>query len=164
MHAIFFGLKRAWHSTLRMARRTLAAFGLTAARFDLLYALYALPLRGASQSELRRTLGVSRTTVSRMLASLEDLGLVKRRLDFGDRRQRRVDLTRQGLRCIGQAVRRLIYTGAASLAVDVGLVGFRWHDDTACFVATGHVESQLDGIRRRYGDRATLDYPWHLDD
>jgi DNA-binding MarR family transcriptional regulator len=164
MHTILFGLKRAWHSTLRVTRGALAAFGLTAARFDLLYALYALPLRSAAQSQLWRELGVSRTTVSRMLASLEDLGLVKRRLDFGDRRQRRVDLTRQGLRCIGQAVRRLIHTGAADLAVDVGLVGFRWHDDTACFVATGHTESLLGGIRQRYGDRATLHYAWHPDD
>ena len=39
MHAIFFGLKRAHHGTLRITRRALIALGLTAARFDLLYAV-----------------------------------------------------------------------------------------------------------------------------
>ena len=38
MNAIFFGLKRAYHGTLRIYRRALANLGLTAARFDLLYA------------------------------------------------------------------------------------------------------------------------------
>ena len=37
MHAVFFDLKRAYHSTLRLTRRLLKRLGLTAARFDLLY-------------------------------------------------------------------------------------------------------------------------------
>jgi hypothetical protein len=39
MDATFFSLKRAFHGTLRLTRVTLAKLGLTAARFDLLYAL-----------------------------------------------------------------------------------------------------------------------------
>ena len=39
MDAIFFGLKRAFHGSLRIARFALTALGLTAARFDMLYAL-----------------------------------------------------------------------------------------------------------------------------
>ena len=35
MNAIFFGLKRAFHGTLRIARPMLTSLGLTAARFDL---------------------------------------------------------------------------------------------------------------------------------
>jgi hypothetical protein len=38
MHAVFLGLKRAWLSSLHRTRADFAAFGLTAARFDLLYA------------------------------------------------------------------------------------------------------------------------------
>jgi DNA-binding MarR family transcriptional regulator len=96
MNAIFFGLKRAFHSTLRVTRRMLTRLGLTAARFDM---LHALPRErryvgeGMRQSELRRQLGVSRPTVSRMLASLEELGLVLRKPDSKDRRQVFVALT-----------------------------------------------------------------------
>lgn len=74
MHAIFFGLKRAHHGTLRITRRILAALGLTAARFDLLYAVKKATRYGVNQSALRKVLGVSRATVSRMLASLEERG------------------------------------------------------------------------------------------
>ena len=85
VHNIFFGLKRAHHGTLRITRKLLAAFGLTAARFDLLYAVKK-ERRGILQSALRKVLGVSRATVSRMLASLEELGLVRRTFAKQDRR------------------------------------------------------------------------------
>jgi hypothetical protein len=68
MHAIFFGLKRAHHGTLCITRSVLAAMGLTAARFDLLYAVMT-SREGLAQSALRKLLGVSRATVSRMLTT-----------------------------------------------------------------------------------------------
>ena len=85
MHAVFFGLKRAHHSTLRISRTMLARIGLTAARFDLLYALNTSNKRngrGIRQATLRRVLGVGRTTVSRMLASLEQLPLTRVKLEY----------------------------------------------------------------------------------
>jgi DNA-binding MarR family transcriptional regulator len=81
MNANFFGLKRAFHGTLRITRASLTKPGLTAARFDMLYALPRDSQRfeqGMWQSDLRRQIGVSRPTVSRMLGSLEQLGLVCR--------------------------------------------------------------------------------------
>jgi hypothetical protein len=39
MNAILFGTKRAFHSFLSVTRRPLLSFGLTAARFDMLFAL-----------------------------------------------------------------------------------------------------------------------------
>ena len=78
MNAIFFGLKRAYHGTLRIYRHALARQGLTAARFDLLYAAREYRRHGVRQSSLRRALGVSAPTVSRMVASLEALGLLRR--------------------------------------------------------------------------------------
>jgi hypothetical protein len=48
--------------------------------------------------------------------------------------------------------------------VDTALATTEWHDDTACFVATGRFESFVTGIRRCFGDRATLHFPWHPDD
>jgi DNA-binding MarR family transcriptional regulator len=171
MHAIFFGLKRAWHGSLRTTRRALAAMGLTAARFDLLYALGPQdPHSWTTQRQLRRTLGVNRTTVSRMLGSLERLGLVTRRRAC-DRRTRIVELTERGRRLSRTATERLIGSGAAQLAVDsaiagapYGLAGACWYDDTACLYAGDVLESFLRGLRCTYGDRATLHYPWHPDD
>ena len=172
MHAIFFGLKRAWHGSLRISRRPLAAMGLTAARFDLLYALQrGEPPHSRTQRRLRLTLGVNRTTISRMLASLESLGFVTRERSFGDRRTRTVELTELGLRRIRLAIRSLIGDGAAQLAVDSAIAGgpgappgTMAHDDRACLVACEVLESFLGGMRETYGDVATLHYPWHPDD
>lgn len=75
MHAILGGLKRAWHGCLRVTRPVLAALALTAARFDL---LYVLEKGGRTRRQLRQTLGVDRTTISRMVGSLDALGFVVR--------------------------------------------------------------------------------------
>ncbi len=74
MHAVFFGLKRAHQGTLRITRGVLTALGLTAARFDLLFAVKKSSRYGLNQSALRKVLGVSRATVSRMLASTRRAG------------------------------------------------------------------------------------------
>jgi DNA-binding MarR family transcriptional regulator len=165
MNAIFFGLKRAFHGTLRVTRSPLRACGLTAARFDLLYALYERPLRAETQRKLARELGVTRSTVSRMLASLEALGLVVRTRPSTDRRQRWVALTDPGRSLIHCAVFRFCRTGAAQLAVDSALGGERWYDtEDHCFFAMATLDDTLTGIRRAFADSATLYYPWHPDD
>ena len=171
MHAIFFGLKRAWHGCLRITRGPLVAMGLTAARLDLLYALQTG--LADTQRRLRRVLGVNRTTISRMLGSLENLGLITReRPRFGDRRTRDIRLTDLGLRRIRIARRGLIGSGAAQLAVDSAIASHRgaeptgrnWHNDRACLEACEVLDSYLHGIRAAYGDIATLYYRWHPDD
>jgi DNA-binding MarR family transcriptional regulator len=162
MHAIFFGLKRAHQGTLRITRGVLAALGLTAARFDMLYALKE-SRHGALQSALRKVLGVSRATVSRMLASLEELGLVRRTVSMKDRRQRLVELTTKGRWRIAFAHRQLTRSGWAQLAIDSALAakyaGFLWCDEAACLKATATLHVMLDHIREGFHDVATLDYP-----
>jgi DNA-binding MarR family transcriptional regulator len=168
MHAALFGLKRAWQSSLRVSRQAFAALGLTAARFDLLYAMEYYERRTGVellQSELRRELGVSRTTVSRMLASLEALGLVKReRATWVDGRTWSVRLTRRGRARIRLGMRRLVRSGAAELVVDTALGGVRWYDESVTFGAMEWFESFMRRIRRAFGDFARLHYPWHPDD
>ncbi len=171
MNANFFGLKRAFHGTLRITRASLARFGLTAARFDLLYALphgFQQFEKGMWQSALRRQLGVSRPTVSRMLASLEQLGLVRRERHLYDRRQVVVALTRRGCTLIRKAKRFFIDSGWAQLALDtafdVGQPGGRWCDDWHCFHEMETLEGLLRRIRHAFGDFARLYYPWHPDD
>ncbi|HEX4446620.1 MAG TPA: MarR family transcriptional regulator, partial [Polyangiaceae bacterium] len=134
MHTIFFGLKRAHHATLALTRSALNRMGLTAARFDLLFALK--PYRyGLRQSKLRRLLGVSRTTVSRMLASLEQLGLLTRKISLSDRRTRDVELTNRGRSTIVFAHRAFTRSGWAQLAVDSALAtdgAYRWYREGDC--------------------------------
>jgi DNA-binding MarR family transcriptional regulator len=171
MNAIFFGLKRAFHGTLRVTRSMLARLGLTAARFDL---LYALPRKrdsrsGMLQSKLRAQLGVSRPTVSRMLASLEELGIVHRQRDVRDRRQVCVSLTRRGHALIRRAKGIFIRSGLIQLVLDTALgadaTGNLWYDEMHCLVARETLDGLLGRVRREYGDFAKLHYPsWHPED
>ena len=114
------------------------------------------------QSALRRTLGVTAPTVSRMLRSLEDLGFVERSRAF-DRRQNRVSLTRLGLAYIRRAITDMIRTGLIRLAVESALVE-QWWNGSACLATLEDFENALTRIRVAYGDFGTLAYPWHPDD
>jgi len=165
MHNVFFGFKRAHHATLGLTRNILKRMGLTAARFDMLYALKDSRL-GMLQSRLRRLLGVSRTTVSRMLASLEQLGLLTRKLSWSDRRTRDVLLTPRGRASIVFAHRRLTRSGWAQLALDSALGtdgAYRWYREGDSTEATALIDGLLGEVRRVFGDRATLVYPWEPD-
>jgi DNA-binding MarR family transcriptional regulator len=165
MNAIFFGCKRAFHSCMRIGRQALRGFGLTPARFDMLTAIGVDRWYSRTQSALRVDLGVSAPTVSRMVRSLEELGLVERRKEqYGDRRQLRVRLTELGLRCLRKATRLLIGTGAIQLAVDCALTEDRPYDDALCLAEMDLTEAIFFRIRRAFGDVATLHYPWHPDD
>jgi DNA-binding MarR family transcriptional regulator len=165
MHAIFFGLKRAHHGTLRITRHVLARMGLTAARFDMLFAISSRRRAGILQSTLRRRLGVCRATASRMLASLEELGLVTRERDLYDRRQRLVRITTRGQRRIAFAYRHFTLSGWAQLVVDsaLGAEGSRyhWYRREECIAVTSLLEGLLGQLRRAFFDHARLDYPWN---
>jgi DNA-binding MarR family transcriptional regulator len=167
MHTVFFGLKRAHHATLGLTRHTLKRMGLTAARFDMLFALKDIRRLGMQQNKLRRLLGVSRTTVSRMLVSLEQLGMLTRQICSIDRRTRDVLLTERGRSIIVAAHRKLTRSGWAQLAVDTALGTdgpYRWYREGDCIQATALVDGILRQVRRVFGDHATLVYPWNPDD
>ncbi len=157
MDPVFFTIKRAYYATLRLTRRALAAIGLTAARFDLLDALYRLGT-GASnlQSHLRRGLGVARSTISRMLGALERLGLVTRHRAG---RECVVKLTPEGRRRVRCAFFGLVRVGHVALALDSALApGSRfWPTPRACVAARRHLMVLCLRIRLGLGDKATLD-------
>jgi DNA-binding MarR family transcriptional regulator len=168
MNAHFFGTKRAFHGILRITRKQLASFGLTAARYDMLYAIFGSvpePDRHGcltSQSELPRKLGVHKSVVSRMLRSLEKLGLVRRTRFGRDGRRFWVNLTdagrarlREAARCLARAYRRLL-----CMAICFG----RHKDAHERFRHMSAYESYLNVIRTRFGDAASMGYPWHPDD
>jgi DNA-binding MarR family transcriptional regulator len=158
MHVIFFGLKRAFHGTLRITRRALARLGLTPARFDMLY-IVAKEGSSLMQRELQRALGVTAATVSRMLTSLEELGLVEREVMEEDHRCRNVVLTKAGRRCVFKAARWLIHSGNIQLMVDSALSPDRWYDRTACRRVQDEFEHSLRLVRDAYQDVATVFYP-----
>jgi DNA-binding MarR family transcriptional regulator len=158
VNSTFFGAKRAYHSILRVTRKPLASHGLTAARFDLLFALFArhesLGER-LTQRELRGELGVGGSTVCRMLRSLEALGLVRRERALEDRRHRWVELTDKGLKCIRAA--RDVLLGAAYRLLERAIC--RDPDPYEGFLEIAQLERYLDAMRAEYGDTATLSYP-----
>jgi DNA-binding MarR family transcriptional regulator len=163
MNAIFFGCKRAFHGCLRITRPWITRLGLTAARFDMLTAISRYPM-GPFQRDLREMLGVCRATISRMLRSLEALGLVERRRCDTDRRQLHVTLTPAGLDCLREATDVLVDSGAAQLAVDSALTCGKVYDESLCLTQMDLTESLLQRIRDAFGDIAQLHYPWHPDD
>jgi DNA-binding MarR family transcriptional regulator len=170
MNAHFFGTKRAFHAILRITRKPLASFGLTAARYDMLYAIFGgIPEPDADcsdtlveQREVPDMLGVHKSVVSRMLQSLERSGLVVRERCTCDRRQIWVELTDAGIarlrdaaRCLARACQRLLH-----MAICFG----RWRDPDQRFRHMSAYESYLGRIRSEYGDTAWLAYRWHPDD
>src|SRR6201998_3016713 len=129
MDALFFWIKRAFHGTLRVMRWPLHCYGLTAARFDMMWAIYKTPMRRARQSEVRRMLGVTAPTVSRMVKSLVALGFVRQDPDDDDGRERLVVLTRRGMERIRAAVREFIERGTVEFVVSCVFGGAeRWWD------------------------------------
>jgi DNA-binding MarR family transcriptional regulator len=170
MNAIAFGTKRAFHGFLRVTRRALGSIGLTAARFDMMYAL--LWVGGSErhrhhdvrQSDLRRKLGVTAPVVSRMLRALERLGWVTRsRNPGGDRRQRWVSLTTRGEEIIHKA-RRWFLQGVQRFVCEAICFGAH-RDPIQRLIHMDQLESYLRALRSDFGDTATLYYPWgHPDD
>ena len=156
VNALFFRIKRAHHSCLRVSREILGTL-ITPARFDLMFALEACRGRNgyAFQKELCVLLGVSDATVSRMVSSLVELGLLARDFDVLDGRRRCVVLTDEGRRLMvrlraevhrqGEHQRRL----AAALSPPMPECSGRNHQ--ALVVLLGLVT-------RAFGDFATLDY------
>ena len=171
MHAVAFGAKRAFHSFLRVTRRPLRAWpGLTGARFDMLSAFLHGECRRPDcvevrQSELRRTLGVCASVVSRMVRSLERRGWVSRRRDPTDTRTWRLSLTEDGEQVI-RAARRLLLRAMQRLVNDAICVPERPDRDYR-FDALCRFTGFLDAIRFSFDDRATLQYwwwPWPFDE
>jgi DNA-binding MarR family transcriptional regulator len=170
MNYHFFAMKRAYHATLRLTRDVAAAYGLTPARSDMLYAIYCVPVYGPagrgelSQSALRQRLGVSAPTVSRMIRSLEALGFVSRRRSSQDRRTFDIQLTDLGWRRVRTMFFEIFKWDIFDLALDCALVGAtramntdKVDEERSCLY------SIIGKLRWAFRDRATLEYPNFVD-
>jgi len=166
MHVLYFGLKRAFHATLKVNRPLLDRHGITPARFDLLYCIHQRQIDTVLQSEVRKALGVARPTISRMVRSLQKLGLVARGYDCIDRRQKPLRLSVAGRKVVRRVLRKLVRSDVVGRCV-------RWafsypNAPPSKRWTNIHLIDLLDGtlerFRRCFGDFATLAYPWHPDD
>ena len=164
-------MKRAFHSSLRVARCDFKELGLTAARFDILYALHHARTanRPLWQSQLRRILGyTARSTLTQMLRALELLGWVRRKSSERDARQREVELTRAGRQQLEDAEYHFL----------PGWWGFEapyWAKDwsrpsraetkawDAYLLKAETIDKILSNFRLALRDTASLSYPWPED-
>ena len=169
MHAIAFETKRAFHGFLRITRKPFASLGLTAARYDLMTLVlvdkWAEEMSPPRQSELWRALGVTPGVVSRMLRGLEDRGMVTRERPHKgrDRRQRFVRLTALGKACLFK-LRRWMQRGLPRVVLQLICFG-KHHDPNERLEHMQALESYLTVLRKDFGDRSSLYYPWgHPDD
>ena len=93
MNFLTFAIKRAYWSNLKAFRGAFRYFGLTSARFELMFAIGEARY---TQADVARALGVCRSTVCRMVHKLEKLGLVFRDDKKRDGRCFSVALTPEG--------------------------------------------------------------------
>lgn len=159
MHQVFFSVKRAHHAWLGVMRRPLSCHGLTAARFDL---MYALRRGGRCQRALADILGITGATLSRMVRSLEALGYVARRRSGWDGRKKIVRLTGEGRETLAAAYHHLVHRKAVRMALFSALASgdFTRAQRRAAREAISHLGGALRAIRATFRDRATLHYPF----
>jgi DNA-binding MarR family transcriptional regulator len=165
MHAAMYGLKRAYWGSLATTRKRLKELGLTAARFDLLYAVRQNhgPI---AQRRLTRILGVTHPVVSRMLKSLYRLGLTTRERRNSDRREWMISLTPAGRARIHKAVFEFIFKRRAARIVEQGLCPDMPADinrENEALFRMAALDAMLNTLRYGFRARGTLYYRWSPD-
>jgi DNA-binding MarR family transcriptional regulator len=170
MDRVFYALKRAYHSTLRITRKDFKEIAMTPARMDILHVLYnkgRKRKRPIWQSTLRRIIGyTARSTMTEMLQALERLRLVRRRGSLEDERQVEVELTGAGFWALGQCNARFCpgWTHfALAWATDWTPPDVRVEEDRAWdahIAKRGRLDKLLYNIRYALRDTGCVRYPW----
>ncbi len=165
MHPVSFQLKRAHQRVVAFGKRVLRNFALTPARFDLLLIVYKrweFQKRlwdAPAQTDLCRALGVTAPTVSRMVRSLEELGIVHRFPNPGDRRIKHVALTEEGHELFCDAFDHVFEKPLFDLAYQ-SVFG---EPSVILDLAVMEIKKVLQVIAKGFGDTSTLSYDWIWD-
>ncbi|MBV9949598.1 MAG: winged helix-turn-helix transcriptional regulator, partial [Myxococcales bacterium] len=161
MNHMFFWLKRAFQSSLRVTRRWMARLRMTAARFDMLKAIES-GRDGLWQSELPELLGVTPQTISRMLRALEERRLIRRERDvIVDGRRLWVSLTNYGRTVLGRVQKVFVSSGAIALILECAVLPAECVPDREeRLSARLDAEAWLQRIRCGLHDRSTLYSGW----
>jgi DNA-binding MarR family transcriptional regulator len=154
MDSTMFSVKRAFLRTVSFGRQALEPFGLTPARFDLMFLLRNNPYR--PQGELWRILGLHPSTVSKMLKRLEQLDLVWRGPNPDDGRQTLCRLSPDGEKALEAAIAELLANGAIEAFVADSIGGNRLECKRS--VAVLNLQEGLLRLRMQFLDSARLLY------
>jgi DNA-binding MarR family transcriptional regulator len=153
MDGVAYTLKRASLVVQhRLIGKVLRPCALTPARFDLMFLVHTRC--SMMQRDVRRVLDVARSTVSRMLRSLEELGFVVRTRRRARGQTRIVRLSELGRMVLRHAMRRIMRRRLVRRALD-RILSF----DARC-----DIDACCAGVRRAFGDPRLDFYPWHPDD
>jgi DNA-binding MarR family transcriptional regulator len=117
MHFLSFAVKRAHLRCVETLKPVAGLYGLTPARFDVLHVIRQR-LGEATQACIRHVLGVSGTTISRMVQALEELGFVARERHWRDKRTKLVRLTDLGRASVDAMIENLVMSGHLDLAFE----------------------------------------------
>ncbi len=160
MHPIFHSFKRLYWSSMRFARDWADEYGITPARFDVLI-IIAQGNGGIAQGDIHRRLDVTAPVISRMLDSLEELGLVVTRPHPKDGRMHWILLTEKGRSLLRIAVRELLYEGFTERCLWM-LVAPDATRHRAVERAMRHAREWMRRQRRYLVDTSTHQYPCYL--
>ena len=117
MHAVTWDAKRVFLGLTKLRAKLIERWGLTPARFDMLYAIRCQRQFWFPQRKLRELLGVCASTISRMIDSLVEIGFLVRRPVATDRRRRELKITKHGKRTLRCMFGNIIKSGLARLIV-----------------------------------------------
>ncbi len=152
MLELLFSFKRAYLTGVRHMTEALRAHGLTPARLDVLRLL----LEGVTtQRELRRALGVARSTISRMLAAMVRRGLVVRSSRAEQRATKYLAIAPDVAALLEGLLPPL--EGAVKAGVATALRMRPHHHFRWFFEAVASAEYEISSLRSALGDRATRD-------
>ena len=158
MHPLSFIIKRVHHRLLAYARPFAKAFNITPARYDLLKCINRG--EGYFQAELPDNLGVTRTTVSRMLIALERQGLIVRThlVDERGRRHRRLNwvaVTTEGRRVMAAIDGSIVYAWFQT-AFEHFFMNTRNIKRSAAEVAVKRLSTMLARMANAFFDKAYI--------
>ncbi len=162
MHPLSFQIKRVHHRVIALGTQVLRKFGLTPARFDLLVIVYTRwefqkrLYDAPAQTDLCRLLGVTAPTISRMVRSLEELGIVRRFRNPGDRRTKQVTLTDRGLELLRDAFDHVFAKPRFELAYQSAF----GEPSAPLELAVLRLKDNIQKIAKAFGDTSTLSYDW----
>ena len=177
MHSIVFQAKRLHLRTVAFGHLVLRKVkGMTAARFDLLCLVRQASLwrdvgdprtngltKGMTQLEITRRLDLCRTTVSKMLTRLEQMGWVRRVRDAIDKRKKRVFFTDLGLRQTAHAM-RIVFRQRKLLARFELLAKRLWPHKKDVVIALHEFWAGLDRMAAAFADMSMVHYHMGIDE
>jgi DNA-binding MarR family transcriptional regulator len=162
MERTFFEMKQAHLTAIRLGRDFTEPVGLTPARLDMLRAILEYDTSGIPQSQLRRSLCVTKTVISVMARSLERLGFVKRVRHQSDKRTYWVSLTELAKTALRKIFYKSVSQGFLKLALISAFVKLPLDPRNEIMGILQRLRDQLLLFREAYG--IGVFNPWEPND